>query len=401
MRENSIIKDIKTAVPVACTLFGCVVGPALASGTQCTVYFARYGCWGLVTPFIFFAFVCFIVFFGLDLLRASRIYDYDGQLRVLFGKYYKYALPINEIRNLITVAVSLMIMYSMAGSMLSEWGFPYLAGMLLVAVVSIILTLFGGGFIRALNTFLAVGLVSGMLIIVVLGLKAAPNSLSLIVSSWQVPDEGLFWSASWTIIVWSFTIGVSYSSGVSGVAETLKTRRQVMLASVIGVAITTIFILAGVCLCLPYCPEVIGQSAPFLWIVSEYLSANGWIYWVYFALIFFALFSSSTVVKLVVCLRVEKLFIDKKTGKYKILKNHTLRWVVICAIISLIGIAGAQLGVITLLSQALPIVGYCALALILLPLFIRGKKLINMYDSGVMEPGTYDIGNGIERNTTA
>lgn len=399
--KYSFAHDLRVATPVACTFFGSVVGPALASGSQCTVYFAQYGCWGLVTPFIFSALLCFITFFGLELLRASRIYDYDGQLRVLYGKYYKYALPVNEIRNLITVTVSLMIMYSMAGSMLSEWGFPYLTGMLIVVVVSIVLTLFGGGFIRGLNTFLAAGLVSGMLIIVVLGLKEAPTSLSALVGSWQVPEKGLFLPASWTVIVWSFTLGMTYSSGVSGVAETLKTRRQVALAAVIGVAITNVFILAGVCLCLPYCPEVIGQSAPFLWIVSEYLSANGWIYWVYFALIFFALFSSSTVVKLVVCLRVEKLFIDKKTGKYKILKNHTLRWVVICAIISLIGIAGAQLGVITLLSQALPIVGYCALALILLPLFIRGKKLINMYDSGVMEPGTYDIGNGIERNTTA
>ncbi|WP_139488115.1 YkvI family membrane protein [Brevibacillus dissolubilis] len=124
------------SIPIAATYIGTVVGAGFASGQEILTFFTAYGAWGTVG--IGLATLLFI-YLGYQMMVISHrlgTKSYESFNNRLFGPYIGRAINLIVFFTLLGVTT---VMLAGSGSVLQEqFGLPYLAGILLTILLSLV-----------------------------------------------------------------------------------------------------------------------------------------------------------------------------------------------------------------------------------------------------------------------
>ena len=105
--------SFKKAFPVSAVWFGALVGPSMISGAFASVYFAPYGKFGLILPFISMGTASIIMFFGMLGVCHFKVYDYSSYARKLYGKFSPILAPLLEIYIILDMMMGVRAVISM------------------------------------------------------------------------------------------------------------------------------------------------------------------------------------------------------------------------------------------------------------------------------------------------
>jgi uncharacterized membrane protein YkvI len=369
------MKDFKVSFPLACVWFGSTIGPAIAAGTYSTQYYIKYGAWGMVTPIVTAIIIGVFMYIGMDLIRSFEVKDYDQYATALYGKHKKIFMPFFELRTLLGMFIGNTVLLSMGGSMLNGmFSLPYAAGVIITIVCIILLSIFGAKVVRNASTIMSTALIIAMLILAVIAIPKGTNSITESLAQWTVPESGLGLTAVWTAAVWGFQNAAGHISCCAAM-DTMKTRRQALLTTVISVVMFAAFMIIASAIVFAFYPECNAQSTPNLWIVNTFFPNARWLFYFYNILVFLGLFTTGPSLCFGANVRFGKLL--PQTG---IFKDQRVRFVTIAIVFNAVCLCISFLGLQVLVGKVIKILGYLAFPFILLPLAVLAPKRIREND---------------------
>ena len=184
----------RIAFPVSAVWFGAIVGPSMISGVYESVYFAPYGAWGIILPMIAMGIAAVVIGMGANVARRFRVYDYNSYSKKLYGKFSKILTPVLEIYMVIAMIVGGSAVIAMSSTFLNDLlGIPQLGGALIMAVICIVLVLWGAGLVRSASSLMSVVMIAGLVILAVLIISERSKELGTIISTWYAPEKNSFW----------------------------------------------------------------------------------------------------------------------------------------------------------------------------------------------------------------
>jgi len=370
--------DFNICFQVAATWFGCAIGPALVAGTYATLYYVKYGAWGVIMPSVTALIVAVFMYLGVDMVRSFKSYDYDLYATALYGKYKKPMMPFFELRTLFGMFLGNTILLSMGGNMLKQlFGFNYFLGVAITVAIIILLSMWGARVLRLANTFMSTLLLIAVLILAIIAIPNGQNSLGHMITKWVVPEDPSlgFTAAFWAAMVYGFNVAVGHISTV-GVMDVITKRKQVVLTTVLSFIMYALFMTLTALITLPYYPEVVKESLPNLWIIENFFQQyRWWLFPMYNIIIFLGLFTTGPTLTFAANRRFGKLIPDKVT------KNQRVKFFTIGLIFNLICLAISGFGLMALIGKGIKILGYLSFPFIILPLALFSPKRVKENDA--------------------
>ena len=372
---------LKVAFPVSSVWFGALVGPSMISGAFAAVYFAPYGAAGLLLPMLSMGIAAFIIAMGAEVTRREKVYSYSELANRVYGKFRKVLTPLLEVYMVLAMIVGGSSVVSMGGTFFNNLtGLPTIFGAIAVAVISMVLVLWGEKLVRSSSSLMSLVMIVGMVLLSAFAIWNRSERLGEILANFEIP-EGAMLSAGF-----SGAIALSFSNACNAltlcaVEQEVSHRSHAVAIGICSFVLNSLAFILSTALILPYCPEVLKDAVPVLAIVNEFLVEKApWLPAVYMITMFLALLSSGAPQLHAVAYRVKKLYPSKGILRSDLAKN-ALTGVVYFALC----IAISFLGLRTIISKGYSMLGYLAIPLIVIPLCILMP--IRYYKHRHMEKG--------------
>ncbi len=366
--------SFKIAFPVASVWFGALVGPSMISGVFAASYFAPYGVAGLLLPMLSMGLAAFIIAMGAEVVRKHKVYNYYDYANCLYGKLGKVLTPVLEIYMIIAMIVGGSAVVSMGGIFFSDLThLPKLLGSIIVAIISIVLVLWGDRLVRASSALMSVVMIAGMILLSLFAVINRGERTAEIVSSFYIPEGVSLWAG----VSGAIALGLSNACNaltLSAVEQNVEKPRHSAAIGVCSFILNSCAFILSTLLLLPYCPDALKESVPVLSIVNSFLVENApWLPAVYSVTMFLALLSSGAPQLHAVVSRIRPIF-----PKKGVLGNSYVSGAVIGVIYFACCIFISRVGLQTIISKGYSMLGYLAIPLIVIPVCIlmplRGCK---------------------------
>lgn len=362
--------SFKIAFPISSVWFGALVGPSMISGAFSIVYFAPYGIWGLLLPLVAMGAAAIIIGMGAEVSRKHKVYDYYSYTKCLYGtnSFGKFLCAIMEIYMLIAMVVGGSSVMAMGGIFLHDLlGVSSVWGSVLMAILSIIIVLWGAKLVRAASTIMSVVMVAGMILLTIFAVYFNQDGVHAVFTMEIMPEHPPIAAGIWAALL----LGLSNACNaltLSSVEQTLTEKKHSVTVGICSFILNSMAFIIETLMVLPYCtnPEVLSHSVPVLYIVSNYLSEHApWLPAVYMITMFLGLVSSGAPQLHAVASRMKPYYPDKGIFKKEKARNLLtgLVYFAICIAIS-------QLGLRTIISQGYTMLGYLAIPLLVIPICI-------------------------------
>lgn len=364
------IKDnLRTAFPVSAVWFGALVGPSMVSGVYSAVYFAPYGAWGVVLPYIAMLGICIIVCLAANIVRTRQTYEYSHFAKVIYGKLTPVLLPVLDMFMILAMIVGGSAVLSMAGSFLGDLtGFPIIVGSLIMAVMGIMLDSYGARLVRLSSAIMTPILIIGFILLTSTGIFSRIDVLASVLSDWSLDKVELGTGIKGAILLGFSNLGMATS--LCSVEQKVTRSSECAWIAICSLILNgTAFTLETLFL-LPYCPEAISASVPATYIIDNFIAADyPWIRIAYHLVMFFALLSSSAPQLHAVSSRVLKFFPENNSPDKE--KHRTLligiAYMTCCVCIS-------SFGLFTIVSKGYSMLAKLGMPLIALPILIYAVR---------------------------
>lgn len=261
MAKTSVYAILAVGFTYTVTIFG----GAFASGREIMVFFGGFGTWGFwgaiwgLILFVYFGLI------GLELARRWNIFEYRGYVTKLYEGFMprKWALKaqyIFEIAYLFLCLLVLGIIISVGGSLfVKELGIPYLLGTAIMAIIILLVVMYGAGVIRGFNfTITWVLLAAAVIVFAVAFVPIAGKSAAVITSG-----VGSAAPSGW---LWNSTLYVAYNLlGIVmliAVGEVIRERRGAFIAGALGGLGIGVLVLFEYIICMAYYPGIVEEVLP-------------------------------------------------------------------------------------------------------------------------------------------
>ncbi|WP_313345033.1 hypothetical protein [Sedimentibacter sp.] len=270
--ENKSINQ-KSSIPpyigIAAVWFGTHVGPGIASGKQVVSYYAEYGKLGIFTPLIAMALLGLAIYFALEYSRVNNINNFKTFTNKFFHPYEKLFSTFFEICFLVTcllapglcIATSVQLMQQFFG--LNVW-----IGTVLMALLSVILVIYGAALVKAASTGLTVGILVILAIIVSLGISKGSGNIVLNWNNSSLSDFGIL-AAIWTAISYAGFQSTGIIGNCISVSDGLSSKRDSAKTAILGVALNGLMLALIVIVNYGFQPESINSLLPNFYIVQQ------------------------------------------------------------------------------------------------------------------------------------
>lgn len=367
---EKIKTTLQNAFPVSAVWFGALVGPSMVSGTYAAVYFAPYGAWGIILSYVSMIGICLIVGLAANIVRQNHTYEYAHFAKVIYGSLAPYLLPVLDLFMILAMIVGGSAVISMAGVFFQDlFGISAIWGAVIMAVMGILLDMWGARLVRMSSTAMTVLLIVGFLALTITGVSMRSDGLSAALSDWNTQGIHLSSGITGAILLGFSNLGMATS--LCSVEQNINTRSQcagIALCSLLlngtAFALSTLFL-------LPYCPEVLNAEVASTYIIDNYIAAAyPWIRNVYLLVMFFALLSSSAPQLHAVSSRILKFFPEtsdkRKEKRYNLMIG--IVYMVLCVSIS-------SLGLYTIVSRGYSMLAKLGIPLIALPVVIYAVRM--------------------------
>lgn len=364
-------ENLRTAFPISAVWFGALVGPSMVSGTYAAVYFAPYGTWGIVLSYLSMVGICLIVALAANIVRVNKTYEYAHFAKVIYGRLSPVLLPVLDLFMILAMIVGGSAVISMSGVFFQDlFGVPAIVGAAIMAVMGILLDLWGAELVRLSSSVMTPILLIGFLLLTGTGIASRLDALQVILSDWSTAQIDLGAGVTGAILLGFSNLGMVTS--LCSVEQKVTRRSECVWIAVCSLLLNgTAFALVTVFL-LPYCPEVLSQGVPTTYIIENFIAADGaWITKAYGLVMFFALLSSSAPQLHAVSSRVLKFFPQTESPQRQKRRNLLIG-------IAYMGccIAISTLGLFTIVSKGYSMLAKLGMPLIALPIVIYALRRI-------------------------
>lgn len=330
----------RNAFPVSAVWFGALVGPSMVSGTYAAVYFAPYGVWGIVLSYLSMTGICLIVGLAANIVRKNQTYEYAHFARVIYGKLSPYLLPVLDLFMILAMVVGGSAVISMAGVFFYDlFGISAVWGAVIMAVMGILLDMWGARLVRMSSAAMTLILILGFLALTVSGITIKSGNLAVSLSDWSIPGSSLSTGIKGAILLGFSNLGMATS--LCSVEQNIRTKSDCTGIALCSLVLNGSAFALGTLFLLPYCPEVLEAEVTSTYIIENYIAKSyPWIRSAYLLVMFFALLSSSAPQLHAVSSRVLKFFPSAYGQKKEKLYNLIIGiiYMALCIAISSFGL---------------------------------------------------------------
>lgn len=281
----------------------------MVSGAYSAVYFAPYGAWGIVLSYLSMIGICLVVGLSANIVRSNHTYEYAHFARVIYGRLSPVLLPILDLFMILAMVSAVL---SMAGTFFRDLlGVPVICGAVIMAVMGILLDLWGAHLVRLSSAVMTPILIVGFVLLTGTGIFSRMDHLWAALSDWSIADKNLGSGLVGAILLGFSNLGMATS--LCSVEQRVTKRSECTWIAVCSLILNgTAFALETLFL-LPYCPKALTAQVPATYIIENFIAVeHPWIHSTYLLVMFFALLSSSAPQLHAVSSRVLKFFPDAK-----------------------------------------------------------------------------------------
>lgn len=353
---------------IGATWFGVHMGPGTASGRQGATYYGAYGSWSFIMPFVAMAILGFVVYIVVEYMRINKLNRYIDFFNSFFAPYEKAFSIIFDILFFFTYFMIIGAALFTGAQILSDQsGLNYVISLLLIAVTSVLLIMYGENIIRIANSFMTWAMLLIIVLLMIFALQMPENHFAV---NMQNPE--LAWNVK--LLPGALLSAVIYASfqvtgcvgSVASVTEGIASEKESKKAALFGWIANSVLILFIAVIQFGLQPYLSAEMPNYA-IIGQLNRPV--LFWAYVILVELAVVSSIIGMNNGVATRVE--------GYIKI-ENPFLRSVVI----NVVFLAGAAIvsmvGLTKIVNVGFTYLGYACLPLVIIPIIAIGfKKVLN------------------------
>ena len=363
---------LSTWMGIGATWFGVHMGPGTASGRQGATFYSSYGSWGFIMPFIAMAILGFVVYLVVEYMRRNNLNRYIDFFNHFFSPYEKFFSILFDILFFFTYFMITGAALFTGGQILSDQsGFPYMVSVLLIAVISILLIIYGERVVRIANSFMTWLM---LLIIVLLMIFALQMPENQFVANLQEPE--LAWNMK--LLPGALMSAVVYASfqvtgcigSVASVTEGLVSKNESKKAAVFGWLSNSVLLIMISIMHFGLQPYL-GEQMPNYSILQAI--GKPILYWAYVILVELAVISSIIGMNNGVAKRIDK---------YVKIDNVLVRNVVINVAFLAVAAFVSRVGLTAIVNVGFTYLGYSCLPFVIIPILVIGYKKVLKNKSG-------------------
>ena len=343
-------------------------GGGFSSGRQLVDFYVSYGWYAIFTPFIALTIMAFVYYFAWKGSVVHRAFDYHSWGKKFYGRYSVVFGTANSIMYNLILLTATSVAFATGGSVLKElFGSPYVLNTIIIAVLILLLTIFGAEVVRRAATVMAVLIIGGMVAVYATNLVVNFPLLKQVIL--QAPSPKGAGGAVWKAITYA-GFQVCLIGAFVSVADVLKTKQDVFRASLYGFIVNAVILWLATAGALTHYPAINNEVVPIIYIARHSVgegAAGG----IVSGLILLAVISTGVscvyggAKRIVVALQ-ERLG-DKATAKGA-RATHIMSSLVYVAVTWAI----ALFGLLPLISKGYGTLGVLAIPLIIIPVLVKG-----------------------------
>ncbi len=221
--------SLGTCFSIASVWFGSHAGGGFASGNQATQYFVQYGWYAPIMAFLAMVVLGLVLREVMIMTNTTGYTTYKDVFCHLFAPYTKLEI-LFEIYFYIIVICAVSACFAGAGELFADYGIPYMTGIIIVTVLTIILVMFGANLVAKASGVMSIIIIVAICIIYISGIVGRPDGISQVYSEMKYNNVG---GAIWKVFVYAGfqCVVVPAIIGTSGV---LKNKKACSKAALIG-----------------------------------------------------------------------------------------------------------------------------------------------------------------------
>lgn len=361
--------SLTASFEVSAVWFGALLGPSLVAGAYIAVYFAPYGALGLLLPFIAFFPICILTVMGADIVRRNAAYNYADFGRTIYGRFHKYLMPFLDYFIMMAMIIGGSAVANVEGMLLNAvLGVPEVVGASIFGIITVIVAMFGSGFLQRFSSIVTVLLFVAFLLVSLIFITYSPLSLGEIIEA-GIPAGASVTNGIFRAILLGFSNMGCVCGTLCAVEQKIKTPKQAVFVGVFSFVLNSSIFLLSCIMILPYCPDALNSATPTVYIIANYMGKYfPWLYAAYNWVMFFALLSSDAPQLFAVSSRIIAMF-DKKgrlanVSEKKKIAVIGLIYEALCVLIS-------TLGLTAIISKGYTFNGWMGLLLLAIPIIIK------------------------------
>lgn len=359
---------ISIGFSMAAVWFATHCGGGFATGNQEVNFFVKYGWVALFLPIVAMILLGWAHRNALVLAKDYKTYNYKSYGDALFHPYEKYFSIVFEIGFILLVACGVSTAIAGAGALLkSTMGIPYGVGIVLVGIVLLLLTTYGGDLIIKVLSLKTYFLIVTLLILCVLGLQMGSFRITQVIGAKEAFGTN-FLEAVWLMLIYvgfqSFT-----AMPIISVAHRIKTTQECNWFMFFGSILNGVFLVAICIMLMGFTPDVLKETLPVYYVCTQL--GLPWLKVLYSVILFVALLGTAISLVFSAVARFEGVWPAK--GVFESLRRRriaiSLITMAICTGISVFGLTN-------IVVKGYGSVGYIGLFFVLLPELIVGTVKI-------------------------
>ena len=246
MSDVSKKVSLGTCFSIASVWFGSHAGGGFASGNQATQYFVQYGWYAPIMAASAMILLGFVLREVMIMANTTGYSSYKEVFAHLFAPYTKLEI-LFEIYFYVIVICAVSACFAGAGELFADYGVPYMVGIVIVTILTILLVMFGANLVAKASGVMSVIILISIGIIYISGIVARPEGIAQVfteMKSTNLPGAivRVFNYAGFQCVVVPAIIGTSL---------VLKNKKACTKAATIGIlmnaialALSTVMLLA-------------------------------------------------------------------------------------------------------------------------------------------------------------
>ncbi len=359
---------LPAAVGVAAVWFGSHAGGGFATGRQEVEFFVQFGWHSIWIGMLSMLIMGTAIFFGLELARIHKTYDYKNFFKKLYAPYEIVFANLWDLLYLYATLLGAAVAIAGASDLIHQsLHVPYGIAVILIGSILLLFTIFGAGLVRNASAAMSAFIIGALLIVTILGIKMGAANLGNVVK--QKATATGFDKILWKALLYGAFQSVLIAPIVS-VSETLKTRKNTFHAAFYGFFINGSMLTLVCIMLLSFYPAVIKENLPVYFVTNQL--GHQWLFVLYSLILFFALISTGVGLIFGVVKRFETAW----TKETAIFKNVRIKRITICVTCLLISAGISLFGLTAIVAKGYGSLGLFALFLNIIPLlFIAPIKI--------------------------
>jgi uncharacterized membrane protein YkvI len=353
---------LPAAIGVAAVWFGSHAGGGFATGRQEVEFFVQFGWHSIWIGMLSMLIMGTAIFFGLELARTHKTYDYKSFFKKLYAPYEIVFANLWDLLYLYATLLGAAVAIAGASDLIHQsLHIPYGIAVILIGSILLLFTIFGAGLVRNASAAMSAFIIGALLIVTILGIKLGAANLGNVIK--QKATTAGFDKILWKALLYGAFQSVLIAPIVS-VSETLKTRKHTFQAAFYGFFINGSMLTLVCIMLLSFYPTVIKENLPVYFVTNQ--MGHQWLFVLYSLILFFALISTGVGLIFGVVKRFETTW----TKETAIFKNVRIKRITICITCLLISAGISLFGLTAIVAKGYGSLGLFALFLNIIPLLI-------------------------------